>query len=79
METVEFLSEVWAQFAQGQIGIEAVLNEYHKYGFDVNQDIPGNVYWEDLYLGRCQCKRKVLMRSNHDFKSRRKFPQETLV
>ena len=51
METLEFLSEVWAKFVQGQVGIEAVIEEYHKHGFDVNQDIPGNVYWEELYPG----------------------------
>ena len=50
METWEFLSEVWAKFVQGEIGIDAVVEEYHKHGFDVNQDIPGNVYWEELYL-----------------------------
>ena len=51
METLEFLSEVWAKFVQGQVGIDAVIEEYHKHGFDVNQDIPGNVYWEELYRG----------------------------
>ena len=51
METLEFLSEVWAKFVQGQVGIDAVIEEYHKHGFDVNQDIPGNVYWEELYPG----------------------------
>ena len=50
METLEFLSEVWAKFVQGQVEIDAVVEEYHKHGFDVNQDIPGNVYWEELYL-----------------------------
>ena len=49
METLEFLSEVWAKFVQGQVGIDAVVEEYHKHGFNVNQDIPGNVYWEELY------------------------------
>ena len=51
METLEFLSEVWAKFVQGQVGIDAVIEEYHKHGFDVNQDIPGNVHWEELYPG----------------------------
>ena len=50
METLEFVSEVWAKFVQGQVGIDAVIEEYHKHGFDVNQDIPGNIYWEELYL-----------------------------
>ena len=51
METLEFLSEVWAKFVQGKVGIDAVIAEYHKHGFDANQDIPGNVYWEELYPG----------------------------
>ena len=29
--------------------LEKVIEEYKKHGFQVNQDVPGNVYWEALY------------------------------
>ena len=25
------------------------IEAYEKHGFDANQDLPGNVYWEELY------------------------------
>jgi len=62
METLEFLSEIWAKFVQGHVGIDAVIEEYHRHGFDVNQDIPGNVYWEELYKASSKLeKTKVIL------------------
>ena len=29
--------------------IEKVISEYKVHGFDVNQDLPGNIHWQDLY------------------------------
>ena len=49
METMEFLSSVWLDYLQGKTSIEAVIAEYRKHGFDANQDLPGNVYWHQLY------------------------------
>ena len=49
METLEFLSGTWLSYLRGEIGIDAVLAEYEKHGFDSNQDIPGNMLWEELY------------------------------
>ena len=49
METAEFLSFIWRDFIEGKATIEDVINAYDQHGFDTNQDIPGNVLWEDLY------------------------------
>ena len=49
METVEFLSFVWRDYIDGKATIDDVINAYDKHGFDANQDIPGNLLWEDLY------------------------------
>ena len=32
------------------------LAKYQKYGFQVNQDVPGNLRWEDLYNASPNCK-----------------------
>ena len=49
METAEFISFAWRDYIQGKVGIENVLATYEEHGFDCNQDIPGNILWEDLY------------------------------
>lgn len=49
METAEFLSFVWRDYVEGKATIDDVINAYDKHGFDANQDIPGNLLWEDLY------------------------------
>ena len=49
MEATEFLSITWTEYFDGKIGIEKVIEAYEKHGFDANQDLPGNVYWEELY------------------------------
>ena len=49
METAEFLSFIWRDYLRGEASIEDVIAEYDKNGFDANQDIPGNLLWEDLY------------------------------
>ena len=49
METMEFLSSVWLDYLQGKTSIDSVIAEYRKHGFDANQDLPGNVYWHQLY------------------------------
>ena len=51
METLEFLNEIWRAYLNGEATIEAVLEEYEKHGFDANQDLPGNLKWEELYNG----------------------------
>ena len=43
------LSVVWLDYLDGKIGIDKVVAEYEKLGFDANQDIPGNYQWEELY------------------------------
>ena len=49
METAEFLSLIWRDYLRGEATIEDVIAEYDKNEFDANQDIPGNLLWEDLY------------------------------
>ena len=49
METNEFLAISWTKYFDIKIGIEKVIEAYESHGFDANQDIPGNVYWEELY------------------------------
>jgi len=51
VETLEFLSIVWLDFYEGRATIDDVLEVYDKHGFDCNQDLPGNVLWEELYRG----------------------------
>ena len=49
LETTEYLSHIWLKYLEGNASIEQVLEEYKKYGFDANQDGPGNFKWEELY------------------------------
>ena len=50
METTESgLSRFWWEYMQGHAGISSVLDEYAANGFNVNQDLPGNFYWEQLF------------------------------
>ena len=49
METAEFLSIIWQSYLRGEASIDDVLAKYENFGFDSNQDIPGNYLWEDLY------------------------------
>ena len=49
METLEFLTEVWFNYATGEGTIEDVITEYEKHSLDTNQDSPGNLHWEALY------------------------------
>ena len=65
METMEFLSIIWRDYLLGKglfsrfgiiknfriklASIDDVISEYEKHGFDTNQDIPGNLLWQDLY------------------------------
>ena len=46
---MKFLSDEWRSFAEGNSSIESVLTAYDRLGFDANQDLPGNVLWEEMY------------------------------
>ena len=46
---MKFLSGVWKDFYEGNATIEKVLAAYDEHGFDANQDLPGNMLWEELY------------------------------
>jgi len=49
LETLEFLAIIWSKYFHGQISINKVVQAYDDYDFDANQDVPGNVCWEELY------------------------------
>ena len=49
LESMEYLSEVWLNYATDKGTIQNVIDEYDKNGFDTNQDLPGNLHWEALY------------------------------
>ena len=49
METLEFLAFAWRDYVEGTFSINNLLDEYKRNKFDVNQDVPGNLLWEDLY------------------------------
>merc|ERR1712227_636815 len=48
-DTMEHLAITWLEYMDGKISIEKVLAKYHEHGFQANQDLPGNILWEDLY------------------------------
>jgi len=49
MDTMEHLAKTWIEYMDGKIPIGNVLAKYHEHGFQANQDLPGNILWEDLY------------------------------
>jgi len=64
---------------EGRTSIENVIDEYKKYGFDTHQDVPGNLYWEQLYhasgpdtkvILTIRDNEEIWFNSLHDFVSR---------
>jgi len=43
------MSEIWNDFIHGRGTINSVLAEYERNGYEATQDLPANLYWEDLY------------------------------
>jgi len=79
LETMQYFTEVWEDYMEGRCTIERVIDEYNKQGFDTHQDVPGNLYWEQLYesLGpetkvilTIRDNEEVWFNSLHDFVSR---------
>lgn len=79
LETMQYFSHIWEEYMDGRCDIEAVIDEYKRRGFDTNQDVPGNLYWEQLYdaLGpdtkvilTIRDNEEVWFNSLHDFVSR---------
>ena len=67
METIEFLAIRWTEYFDGKIGIEDVLKAYEYHGFDANQDVPGNIFWEELYRVSPKGTKVILtVRDNED-------------
>ena len=60
---LKFLSDEWRSFAEGNASIESVLTAYDRHGFDANQDLPGNVLWEEMY--RASVKFKISLFHTH--------------
>ena len=42
-------SGVWLDFYEGRASIQKVLAAYDEHGFDANQDLPGNMLWEEMF------------------------------
>ena len=65
-ETWKFLSYVWRDYYEGKCTIKDVLAEYDKHGFQVNQDLPGNGCWEEMYLNTPDAKVILTVRDSDD-------------
>jgi hypothetical protein len=63
---MEYLSKDWEDYIAGKIPIEDVIDSYDKNGFDVNQDVPGNYYWQELYKAQKNCKVILTVRDNEE-------------
>ena len=66
METIELLAIPWANYFEGKINIEELLQAYEHHGFDANQDWPGNVCWEELYNASPKGTKVILTVRDHD-------------
>lgn len=81
VENIQFLSEVWYDYMKGTCSIHKVIDEYKKLGFQANQDVPSNVYWEALYHASPNAKVILTVRGSTE-QWRRSFvnffKQETL-
>lgn len=67
VETSEFLSSVWLDYLEDRASITDVLDAYKKHGFDSNQDLPGNIHWEELYRAMPKDTKVILtVRDNVD-------------
>jgi len=49
LETIECLGPTWVEYIEGRAKIEDVISKYEQHNFDTNQDLPGNMLWEELY------------------------------
>ena len=50
LETTESgISIQWWNYMLGKCTISDIINEYKAHGFEVNQDLPGHFYWEQLF------------------------------
>ena len=79
METTESgLSRFWWEYMQGHAGISSVIEAYAENGFTVNQDLPGNFYWEQLFEKSPNVKVILSVRDDEHtwFKSWVKFNRE---
>jgi len=64
VETTEFLTGVWIDYVEGRCSIYKVIEEYQKHGFQANQDVPGNAYWEELFHASPNSKVIVTIRDS---------------
>jgi len=63
-ETANDLSYAWKQFLFDNGTIETVIAEYQKYGYQANQDMPGNSYFEPLFRASPNAKVIMTVRDN---------------
>ena len=65
-ETLFYLTQIWTDFIDGKVAIEQVIEEYTSRGYTVNQDHPGNIYWEELFRASPNAKVILTVRDNVD-------------
>jgi len=49
MQSMSEFSQVWLDYIEGKVPIESVLAEIGTAGYDVTQDVPWSLYWNELY------------------------------
>ena len=77
MDTMSKLSEQWLMYMDGKLTTRELIEEYEARGFDCNQDIPGNYYWEELYNALGPDTKVIL--TVRDSTERKRMATSTLV
>ena len=61
------IAKLWLDFINGKLeSIDEIISAYEKLGFDALQDLPGNLYWEQLYDACPDAKIILTVRDNDE-------------
>merc|ERR1712227_625910 len=66
VETADDLVFEWDDFFQNRTSFKPVIEKYKKCGYNVNQDVPGNLKWKNLYDFSPDAKVILTVRDNVD-------------